>query len=96
MTINDVRLLRAAAADRLRDLVKQRNDLLQQLGQMANFAAGFTPDMSKFIDFDAQAAREIIVKVEEITPRINSLIAELNHYSEQLGQHRVDRRSFFR
>jgi hypothetical protein len=77
---------------RLFDLVEQRNMLLRQLGTMATFASEFSPATDMFMEFDFDMAREILAKVEPMSPRIYAAIDELNRYAGQIGKPKIERR----
>ena len=92
MTLNDLRNQHEAAWQRLSGIVSQRTDLLKQLGQMANYAGDFSPATGMFMEFDIDKARDLLARLEDMTPVIYYAIDELNSYAKQIGKPRIERR----
>jgi hypothetical protein len=89
MTTADARRFHQEAWTRLYDLIVMRNKLLQRLDIMAGRAVSATPASSMVFEFDTTQARDILAKIDELTPRIAAAMNEANQYAEQLGKPRM-------
>ena len=93
MTLDDVHKLHQAAWARLDDLVQQRTRLLRDLAVRAQWASELMPETGRFGEFDTDQARDILAKLDAMTPAIDAAIDELNSYAEKLGRPEIERTS---
>ncbi len=92
MTLEQARKRYDIAWNRLFELVKQRNDLLRQLGRIVQYAGDFTLATGMFIEFDLDQAQDILARVQKLTPQIYEAIADVNDYAELIGKSGITRR----
>ena len=93
MTLDDVHKLHAAAWARLYDLVQQRNRLLRDLAVRAEWASELTPESGRFGEFNTDQARDLLAKLDAMTPTIDAAIDELNSHAEKIGRPEIERTS---
>ena len=89
MTTADARRFHQEAWTRLYDLIIMRNKLLQRLSIMAGRAVSTAPTSSMVFEFETTQARDILEKIDELTPRIAAAMNEANQYADQLGKPRI-------
>ncbi len=89
MVTGDLRKLYRDAWNTLFSVVKMRNDLLRRLDMMAAPAMSMTLATGAIYEFDADMARELVSQIEELRPRINALMQEVNKYAELIGSPRI-------
>ena len=93
MTLDDVHKLHAAAWARLYDLVQQRSRLLRDLAVRAEWASELTPESGRFGEFNTDQARDLLAKLDAMTPTIDAAIDELNSHAEKIGRPEIERTS---
>ena len=70
-------------------LVNLRNDRLRRLDMMAAPAMSTTLTTCVIYEFEADLARELVSQIEELRPRINAGMQEVNEYAEQVGAQKI-------
>ena len=92
MLRDEVSLHYEAEWKRLLDLADQRNTLLKQLRAMADAAGEFHPEDGLLVEFNLDRAHSILAQLQELRPKIFSIIEALNRYAAQIGKPRIERR----
>jgi hypothetical protein len=90
MTRDDVHKLHQAALARLDDLVQQRTRMLRDLAVKAQWANELMPETGRFGEFDTDQARDILAKLDAMTPAIGAAIDELNSYADKIGRPEIE------
>lgn len=79
--------------DDLRNLIKTRGKLLQQLIELAHPAAQ-SSSVDLIYHFDVVQAQELIIRLTECETKIEALIAEINTYAEKIGKEPITIKTF--
>ena len=85
MVTGDFRKPYREAWNRLFEVVKLRNQRLRRLDMMAAPAMSLTMATSMIFEFDTNLARQLLAEIDELTPRINAGIEEVNGYAAKTG-----------
>ena len=85
MATGDLRKYYREAWNRLFEVVKLRNQRLRRLDMMAAPAMSVTLATSMIFEFDTDLARQLFAEIDELTPRINAGMQEVNGYAEKTG-----------
>jgi len=93
MVTGDFRKLYRDAWNRLFEVVKLRNQRLRRLDTMAAPAMSVTMATTMIFEFDTDLARQLLVEIDELTPRINAGMEEVNGYAAKTGAPTVQWRS---
>ena len=73
------------AWNRLFEVVKLRNQRLRHLDMMAAPAMSMTLATGMIYEFDTDVARELVNEIDELTPRIEKGMHEVNEYADKVG-----------
>ena len=85
MVASDFRKQYRDAWTRLFEVVTLRNQRLRQLDMMAAPAMSVTIASSMIFAFDTDLARRLLAEIDELTPRIDDGMREVNGYAEKAG-----------
>ncbi len=80
----EVRVLYDTTTSRLFGLVRARNTLLMQLDQMIRPLMSTSPLVGLVAEFDTQKARDLLRRVDDLTPQIVATMQEANGYARRL------------
>lgn len=81
----EARRLYQDAWNRLFSTVRTRNDLLRQLNSMVAPAMSITLATSRIVRMDTDLARQLLDEIDELVPRIDEGIAEVNKHAHNAG-----------
>ena len=85
MATGDLRKQYRDAWDKLFEVVKLRSQHLRRLDKMVAPAMSVTMATSMIFEFDTDLARQLLAEIDELTPRINAGMAEVNGYAAKTG-----------
>ena len=89
MFTGDLIKLYREAHNRLFDVVNLRSSVLRRLDMMAAPAMSITLATNMIYEFDTDMARGLLAEIDELTPRIEMGMMEVNGYADKIGSPRV-------